>query len=441
MTVPQMTGDMSPKLLRVMELAKEKPELKFRNLASLIDVASLRRAYERLDARKAVGVDGMSKEDYGLNLQQNLEGLHQRMKEMRYRHQPILRVQIPKEDGRKRPIGISATEDKVVQGALAAVLGAIYEQDFLDCSYGFRPKRSAHDALRALDRAVHGGKVNFILEADITSFFDSVVRTMLEEMLQNRVADGSFLRLVGKCLNVGVLEGEEFTRPEVGTAQGSVISPILGNIYLHYVLDVWFEHDIKPRLEGAALLIRYADDFVIGFELERDAQRVMEVLGQRMAKFGLTLHPDKTRLMSFGRPPKSQKDGKGPGTFDFLGFTFYWTRGRFGQWALRCKTRTSRLRKASNRIYLWCQRHRHDAVPDQHAALRSRIQGHFNYFGVNGNIRSLRLLIRYTEGVWLKWLSRRSEKARLNWERFTDILRDFPLPRPRVFVQLWGSTP
>ena len=235
--------------------------------------------------------------------------------------------------------------NKLVQGAVREVLEAIYEQDFLDCSHGFRPKRSAHDAIRALDRIAHRGKVGWILEADISSFFDSLDRAKLKELLQIRVADGSLLRLIGKCLHVGVLDGAEYAEPDSGTAQGSVLSPLLGNVYLHYVLDLWFEREVKPRLRGEAHLVRYADDFVITFERQNDAERVMDVLGKRMGRFGLTLHPDKTRLLPFRRPPAGQTGGKGPATFDFLGFTLHWRRARSGRWGMMCKTRSARLRQ------------------------------------------------------------------------------------------------
>jgi group II intron reverse transcriptase/maturase len=229
---------------------------------------------------------------------------------------------------------VSAFEDKLVQDAVREVLEAIYEQDFLDCSHGFRPGRSTHDALRALGRAVHRGEVSWILEADIQSLFDSVDRKALKEMLQTRVADGSLLRLIGKCLHVGVLDGAEYSEPEEGTVQGPVLSPLLGNIYLHYALDLWFELEVRLRLRGKAILARYADDFVIGFEHEDDARRVMGVLGKRLGRFGLTLHPDKTRLLPFRRPPASRQSGKGPGTLDFLGFTLYMGRSRNGRWML-----------------------------------------------------------------------------------------------------------
>jgi group II intron reverse transcriptase/maturase len=251
---------MSPELLKVVERAQREPEGRFHSLAHLLDVPALERAYQRMRKDAAVGVDGITKEQYGQALEANLQDLHARMKAKRYRHQPIRRVYIPKEQGKTRPIGISAFEDKLVQDAVREVLEAIYEQDFLSCSYGFRPERSAHDAVRTLDRIVHRGEVSWILEADLVSFFDSIDRSELKKMLELRVADGSLLRLIGKCLQVGVLDGAELSAPETGTAQGSVLSPLLGNVYLHYALDLWFETEVKPRLRGRATLVRYADD-------------------------------------------------------------------------------------------------------------------------------------------------------------------------------------
>jgi hypothetical protein len=237
---------------------------------------------------------------------------------------------------------------------------------------------------------------------------------------------------------VGVLDGVELFTSETGTAQGSVLSPLLGNVYLHYALDRWFEQRVKPRLRGQATRVRYADDFVIGFEYPDDAQRVMEALGPRLGHFGLTLHPDKTRLFCFRRPPKGSRSGKGRATFDFLGFTFYWARTRKGRWGMFCKTRRASLRRVIQSVTGCCLRHRHLPVKAQHAALTRRIQGHFNYFGVSGNFRSLLLVHEQARRSWYKWLCRRSQRKRLTWERFADLLRDFPLPRPRITVRIWG---
>lgn len=429
---------MSPELLKVAQRAKREPEGRFHSLAHRIDGAALARAYHRLRKDAGVGVDGITKEQYGERLEDNLKDLHERLKTECYRHQPIRRVHIPKEKAQTRPIGVSTVEDKIVQDALRQVLEAIYEQDFLECSYGFRPGRKAHDAIRALNRAVYAGEVNWILEADIRSFFDSVDRARLKEMLQIRVADGSILRLVGKCLHVGILEGEEYSEPELGTAQGSILSPLLGNIYLHYVLDLWFEREVKPRLEGKATLIRYADDFVITFERQEEAQEVLRMLPERMGQYGLRLHPDKTRLVPFGRP-KGQDRGRGPETFDWLGFTLYWRRTRRGRWQMWCKTRRARLSGAVRDVNDWCREHRHEPVKEQHAGLVRKLVGHYNYFGVNGNFKSLAILWRQVERAWYKWLNRRSQKASLTWERYRDLLQQFPLPAPRIAVSIWGG--
>lgn len=431
---------MSLELLEVVERAKREPEGRFHSLAHLIDVPALERAYRRMRKDAAVGVDGVTKEAYGQELQQRLTDLHARLKAKQYRHQPIRRVHIPKAPGKTRPIGISAFEDKLVQDAVREVLEAVYEQDFLECSYGFRPGRSTHDAIRRLDHIVHRGEVSWILEADVVSFFDSLDRTALSKMLQTRVADGSLLRLIGKCLHVGILDGAEYTTPETGAAQGSVLSPLLGNIYLHYVLDLWFETVVKPCLRGKASLIRYADDFVIGFELEDDARKVMEVLPKRMAKYGLTLHPDKTRLLPFRRPPQRQTEGKGEATFDFLGFTLYWARSAKGRWGMQCKTRRASLRRAIKSIYDYCRSHRHQPVQVQHQALGRRVSGHYGYFGVSGNYRSLLLFARAVRDSWFKWLLRRSQRRHMNWERFARVVETrWPLPKPRIAVRIWGS--
>ena len=437
MTAAPMAENVSPKLLKVMERAKRSPQMRFFSLAHLIDEDALKRAYDRIRKDAAVGVDGVTKESYGEAWDRNVADLHGRMKAMRYRHQPVRRVHIPKEKGKTRPIGVSSVEDKIVQGALREVLEAVYEPIFSDRSYGFRPGRSAHDALRTLDQALYAGRVSWILEADIESFFDSVDRKALMEMLRERVADSSLLRLVGKCLHVGILDGEEYSEPSEGTAQGSILSPLLGNIYLHHVLDQWFERDVLPRMEGKAHLIRYADDFVIGFEREDDAKRVWGVLRSRFERYGLRLHPEKTRLLPFGRPDRGSPNGKGPASFDFLGFTVYWRRTRAKEWRPAFKTRTSRLRRAITRATEWCRSHRHDPVKEQSQALARKLDGHYNYFGVSGNVRSLKVLLRQVERGWKKWLSRRGQRRPLSWERFKGVLRLHPLPSPTIRVQIW----
>jgi group II intron reverse transcriptase/maturase len=436
MAAASMAEPMSPELLKVMERAKD-PNFVFFSLAHLIDEAALTRAFRRIRKDAAVGVDGITKEQYGQELESHVQDLHQRLRTMRWRHQPIRRVHIPKEKGKSRPIGISSVEDKIVQEALREILDVLYEPLFRDFSYGFRRGRGAHDALRALNQVLYRGDGEWILELDVQSYFDSIDRKMLMEMLRERVVDKSLLRLVGKCLHVGVLDGEEYSEPGEGTAQGSVLSPVLGNIYLHHVLDVWFERDVVPRLQGKAHLIRYADDGVIAFEREDDARRVMGVIAKRFERYGLQLHPEKTRVVRFERPRRGDPAGKGSGTFDFLGFTHYWCCSRRGYWVPRLKTRKARCRRFIVAVAEWCRRHRHDSIPEQHAALTRRIAGHFNYFGVNGNVPALLHVAKACGRVWHKWLNRRSQRSRLNWTRFGDLLRSFPLPKAQVRVQLW----
>jgi group II intron reverse transcriptase/maturase len=403
----------------------------------LLDREALRRSFTRLRGDAAVGVDGVTKQDYERDLEKNLQQLHERMRTMRWRHQPIRRVHIPKSSGKTRPIGVSAVEDKVVQGAIAELLSAAYEPIFHDGSYGFRPGRSAHNALRKLNQAVW--RERYLLEADIESFFDSIDRRKLQEMIWERIADKSIRRLVGKCLHVGILDGFEYSEPDEGTVQGSALSPLLGNVYLHHVLDVWFEREVKPRLKGRATLIRFADDFTLTFELRADAERVMAVLGKRFERFGLRLHPEKTRLVEF-QPPDDPQGGKRE-SFSFLGFTHFWTRTRKGGWRPDMKTRKESLRKFIGKVTDWCRRHRHLPVRDQHQALCRRINGHYNYFAVNGNIRSLERVRYETERVWKKWLERRSQNGVMSWTRFREkIVRNFPLPSTRIRVQIWATS-
>lgn len=428
----------SPELVKVAERAKQHPDGRILALAHHIDEPALESAFRNLRRNAAVGVDGVTVEQYGGNLAANLQTLRARMKAGQYRHQPIRRVNIPKENGTTRPIGVSTVEDKIVQGALRDVLGAIYEQDFLDCSYGFRPGRSAHDAIRALNGVINRGHANYIVEADIVSFFDSIDRTMLMEMLRNRIADERLMRLVGKCLHVGILDGERYLEPSDGTAQGSSLSPLLGNVYLHHVLDVWFEREVRPHLQAGSALVRYADDFVLCFEHADDAAYVWVILEERFKRFGLTLHPKKTRSFVF-RPP-GQGGDRGGATFDFLGFTLYWRRTRLGKvWRVAFKTRSARLRRAINAAVEWCRSHRHDPIEEQHRALTRKLVGHYNYFGVNGNSRLLQSLRRAIERAWRKWLDRRSQRARMSWRRYNELLLAFPLPAATIRVQIWHA--
>jgi group II intron reverse transcriptase/maturase len=329
-------------------------------------------------------------------------------------------------------LGIPTFEDKVLQRAVVMVLQAVYEQDFLDCSYGFRPGRSAHQMLEAVWKATMKG--GWVIEVDIRKFFDAIPHGELREILRRRVTDGVLLRLIGKWLNAGVLEDGAFTRPETGTPQGGVVSPLLGNIFLHVVLDEWFHREVKSRLAGQAWLFRYADDAVIVFANERDARRVYEVLPKRFERFGLKLHPEKTRLVEFRRPDDEDDDGgpKGSASFDLLGFTHFWSKSRSGRWIVKRRTAKDRFRRALARIVSWCRGHRHEDLRAQQQGLARKLKGHYEYYGITNNSRALELFFRETTRAWCKWLAKRSQRARVTWDRMTLLLEWFPLPRPRI---------
>jgi RNA-directed DNA polymerase len=426
---------MSTELSRITELAKEDKHRQFTSIAHFLTVEALYAAFLNLRKEASAGVDGVRYGEYAGNIRENLEKLHERMKRGQYRAMPLRRIYIPKEDGKQRPISIPALEDKIVQKATTDLLNAIYEQDFLDCSYGFRPGRGAHDALDEIGRIICRHPVSFILEADICSYFDSIVRSQLMEMIEKRVRDGSILRLIGKWIHVGVIDEGRLLVTETGTGQGQVISPLLANIYLHYVLDTWFAEMVKPRLRGEAHLIRYADDFILCFQYREDAEKVQEVLTKRFAKYGLTLHPEKTRLIEFGREALARSEaegGKKPKTFDFLGFTHVCARSRRGKFTIHVRTMKKRLRRSLKAISSWCKRHLHDPVVEQWKALNAKLRGHYQYYGRSTNFRSLRSFYRTVLRVWRWWLNRRTRGKTVNWSVFGQILRRFPLLLPRI---------
>jgi len=420
---------------RIAELAKQSPQMAFTSLNHHIDLDWLLEAYQRTRKDRAAGVDGMTAASYEQDLRGNLQRLLDLAKSGTYFAPPVRRVHIPKGTGSEtRPIGIPTLEDKVLQRAVVMVLEPIYEQDFYDCSYGFRPKRSAHQALQTLWQQNTNTGGGWILEADIRKFFDTLDHAHLRKLLQRRVRDGVILKLIGKWLNAGVLEGGAITHPDAGTPQGGVASPLLANVYLHYVLDEWFGQEVKPRLKGRAFLIRYADDFVIGFTDESDARRVLEVLPKRFGSYGLTIHPDKTRLVEFRRPDRNRKGpGKGgPGTFDLLGFTHYWGFSWKGKWVYKRKTAASRFERAVQAIAQWCRRNRHQPVSQQHVTLSQKLRGHCGYYGITGNAQALSGFKYLMHRIWRKWLSRRKRGNPMTWTEFNRLLDRYPLPAARV---------
>jgi len=433
------SGSVSTKRQRIAKLAREAPEMVFTTLAHHIDIDWLREAYRRTRKGVAPGVDGQTAVEYEANLEERLQSLLERAKSGSYRAPPVRRVHIPKGDGKQtRPIGIPTLEDKVLQRAVAMVLEPVYEEDFHDFSYGFRPGRSAHQALGALRDSVMKTAGGWVLEVDIKKFFDTVDHKHLREILRLRVRDGVLQRLIGKWLKAGVLENGTLSYPEEGTPQGGVISPLLANIYLHYVLDEWFAKEVEPRLNGSADLIRYADDFVMTFAREDDARRVYEVLPKRLERYGLTLHPDKTRLLNFERPDRPSRRGPGPApeTFDLLGFTHYWGRSRRRNWVVKKQTARDRFSRSLRRVREWCRHHRHDPLSEQHAKVSEKLRGHYAYFGVTGNYRALRRFRWETTRGWWKWLTRRSRKAPKTWAWMRAFLKRKPLPKARI-VHRW----
>ena len=429
-------GSISTRLQRIAQLAREDPERSFLSLAHYIDEYWLQEAYSRTRKDGAVGVDGTTAEQYAEHLSENLRSLLDRFKSGLYRAPPVKRVYIPKGSGpQTRPIGIPTFEDKVLQRAVAMLLEAIYEEDFLPCSYGFRSGRSAHEALRDLWRELMGMGGGWVLEVDIRSFFDELDHDHLRSFLDRRVRDGVIRRTIGKWLQAGVLEEGSVKHPATGTPQGGVISPLLANLYLHEVVDRWFEGEVKPCLSGRAVLFRYADDVLIVFASERDAHRVEAVLPKRLSRFGLRLHPEKTRLVRFDAPRDRGKpsEPEGPGSFAFLGFTHYWGKSRKGRWMVQRKTAANRLTQSLSRVRQWCRRFRHTSMSWQQRQLSLFLRGHYAYYGIMGNYRALSNFYRGVTKEWRKWLKRRSQKAKMPWERFNRLLdHHYPLLRPRI---------
>jgi group II intron reverse transcriptase/maturase len=429
------SANISTKLERIAKLAREAPTMALTTLAHHIDVEWLHEAYRRTRKDGATGIDGQTAGEYAEGLEQRLESLLERAKTGRYRAPPVRRAYIPKIKGEARPLGIPTFEDKVLQRAVAMVLEAVYEQDFLDCSYGFRPGRSAHQALDALNEAAVRMAGGWVVELDIRKYFDSIDHEHLRGVLSQRVRDGVVMRLIGKWLNAGVMEDGALQHPEMGAPQGGVISPLLANIFLHVVLDVWFHEEVLPRLRGRALLVRYADDAAMLFEYEEDARRVMDVLPKRFEKHGLTLHPEKTRMVPFKRPdraPARRDDDNGPdgpASFDFLGFTIHWGKSLAGKWVVRNRTAKDRFSRALTRLSQWCKRNMHAPLAWQQKILNSKLRGHYGYFGRIGNRGRLWVFLYRARIVWKRWLGRRCQRPLL-WKRMSQLLERFPLLTP-----------
>ncbi len=395
----------------------------------------LAEAYHQLAAGKAPGIDGLTKAEYGEGLSQRLEELVDRVRAKSYKAPPVKRVQIPKGNGEYRNLGLPTLEDKVLQKGFVMLVEPVFEREFYDCSYGFRPGRNPHQAVKALYKHVGGRGMRWVIDLDLRKYFDTIPHLKLRELFSRRIRDGVLNKLVLGWLKAGVLHEEQVTRSDEGTPQGGIVSPLLANLYLHEVLDDWFAHEVQPRMKGAAQMVRYADDAVLCFQREEDAKRVLAVLGKRMAKYGLTLHPEKTKLVDFRPPQRGQS--KGQGSFNFLGFCFYWGHTRKGRPVVKLKTAKARRIRTAKGLGEWLHRNRHQPIAEQHAHLSAKLRGHFQYFGVTFNSAALKNLLEEVRKRWRKSLSRRGGRKRWSWERFASLLVSHPLPKPRIIHQLF----
>ena len=427
--------DMQTKLNLITKHAAKDKNFKFTSLAHLLNEESLKECFHMLNRNRAAGLDEVTYEEYGQYLNTNLRKLVKRMKAGRYYPQPVKRAYIPKGEGKLRPLGIPALEDKIVQMGVTRILNAIFEPNFLDCSYGFRVGRSCHQALKQLDNTIMTKPVNHLIEADIHSFFDSVDHNWLMKMLEEKIADKNFLRIIKKFLKAGVMEEGELYPTDEGTPQGGLCSPTLSNIYLHYVLDLWVEKVIKRDMQGYVELVRYCDDLVMVVQYKEEAEKILELLEERLNKFGLDLTLEKTRLIEFGRYARTnaERKGKKPDTFDFLGFTHFGDKSRKGIFKIGRKTRRKKFNEKLKEMNDWLKSVRNMLkIKEWWKVLVAKLRGHYEYYGISGNYASLRAFYHQACKLAYKWINRRSQKKSMNWKQFMEYLKQFPLPRPEI---------
>jgi group II intron reverse transcriptase/maturase len=433
------------KLALISERARKEPGYKFTCLAHLLDEGFLTECYNSLGRDRASGIDGVSWKEYGECLPENIKGLVARMKAKRYKPQPAKRVYIPKNKNEERPLGIPALEDKIVQKGIARILGSIYEEDFLRFSYGFRPGRGCHDALKEVDRTIMSKPINHVIEADIKGYFDNVSHEWMLKFLGVRINDPSFLLLIRRFLKAGYIEGSMVVATVKGTPQGGNLSPMLSNIFLHYVLDLWFEKKLKPQVRGACYLVRYADDYICMVQYADDARNIEQALRERFSGFDLELHPEKTRTIGFGRyeEENAEKQGRKPNTFDFLGFTHYCGKGRnSGKFMVGRKTSSKKFRLKCKEMNLWLKgTHKTGELKKWWPVLQAKLRGHYQYYGISGNMREMYKYYSLTVEMTLKWLNKRSQCKSFNWEGFKVYLKRYPLPKPRIVHSLYTLSP
>jgi RNA-directed DNA polymerase len=432
---------METKLSRIAEISNRNRKEVFTSLYHLLNKQMLLQCHKELDGNKAAGIDGVTKQDYELNLEENLDKLIVRLKNKAYIPKPVKRVYIPKGDGtEKRPLGIPAYEDKIVQMGLKKLLEAVYEPIFLQCSYGFRPKLSCHDALKELSKIIENNKVSYVVDADIRGFFNNVDHDWLIKCVRVKIADPNIIRLITKFLKAGIMESGEWEASEEGTPQGSIVSPVLANIYLHYVLDLWFEKAVKTRLQGEGHMIRYADDFVCCFQYKEDTFNFYRELKGRFQKFGLEIAENKSKVIEFGRfaQEKVKRIGKGkPESFDFLGFTHYCSKNDRGNFRVKKKTSKKKFKAKIKEISTWIKTNRHVNIAQLFKTIGLKLKGHYNYYGVTFNSESLYRFYFEVEKILHKWLNRRSQKRSLTFEKFRKYVEINSLPKPQISVNMY----
>lgn len=420
------------KLLKISKVATGNTSYRFTSLASLINEEFLERSYYELNKHSALGIDGISLEDYGKALKANIHNLYERLRRFGYRPQAVKRSSIPKEGGKRRNLGIPAVEDKIVQRAIVRILESIYEPAFLGMSYGYRPKRSCHDALDKVDKTIATRPTRYIIDADIKGFFDNVKHEWIIKFLEHRISDRNFIRLIVRFLKSGIMEEEKYYATEQGTPQGGIISPILSNIYLHYALDLWIKKVVKRKCKGYVECIRYADDFVVCVQYKVEAENIIKILGKRLNKFGLELSEEKTRLILFGRYAKEKK-GR-PETFDFLGITHYCDTGRNGKFKVGRRTSRKKMSQKLKEMNLWLKRVRnHLSLVEIWKTIKQKLIGHYVYFGISGNYRMLANYYYQVNRLLFKWLNRRSQRKSFTWQEFSKYRAKYPLPQPKIY--------
>lgn len=437
----EMGEAMETKLARIAQLSKENPDMVFTSIGHLINKELLMECHKTMDGKKAVGIDGVTKEDYGRNLEENLDKLVGRLKQKSYKPQPARRVEIPKDNGKTRPLSIYCYEDKLVQEALKRVLEAVFEPHFYDEMWGFRPNRGCHKAIQSLNVMLEKRPTSYVLDADIKGFFDHINHDWAVRFIESRIKDPNIIRLVRRMLKGGILEDYRYEKTEEGSGQGSVCSPIIANIYMHYVLVWWFKEKMQPRFRGYSGLTVYADDFVVVFQYKDDAERFYEHLKKRMEHFGMTLEENKTRLIEFGRfaEERCAKKGRKPQTFTFLGFTHYCSHGRNGKFRVKRKTSKKKFAKKCKEVHRIIRDMRTRRLAVIIKKMNQILVGYYHYYGITDNIDSLRNFRRQMRKSLFKWLNRRSQKKSYTWEQFDDMLRTYPLAEPKIYVSVYAG--